>query len=291
MRNAQKSAPSRARTLSFFIHIVYDEGIEANPRRARGEEKGMFGVERFEKIIGMLKTEQAVSVRTIAKTLYVSEATVRRDLAEMEKSGLVERIYGGAMLVKSNRDVPLSMRESEYQEAKNQIGRKAAALVRENDVLIIDASSTAFSMIQYLDFKNIVVITNGLKTAVALGERHIKTIVTGGQMIDNSYCVVGQDAMRLLEHISADIIFFSCRGITRSGDMCDSSIDEAQLRMTMCRHAKRRVLLAASSKFGKEFFYLQGHISDMDDVLCETDIPAPWRGMLAAQNAPREAER
>ena len=107
----------------------------------------MFSVERFDQIVEMLKGEQVISVHNFARRLYVSEATVRRDLAELEKQGFVRRVYGGATLMKGNKDVPLSLRENEAAAAKSEIGRQAAALVRENDVLFLDASSTACSMI------------------------------------------------------------------------------------------------------------------------------------------------
>ena len=147
----------------------------------------MFEEERHEQIIRLLRGGRMISVNEIAKRLFVSEATVRRDLNALEKEGIVRRVYGGAVLVGGNRDVPLQMRETEAMEAKQRIGRAAAALVQENDVIVLDASSTVYSMIPYLkEFKNVVAITSGLKTAMALGERHIKTYLTGGLMIDNS---------------------------------------------------------------------------------------------------------
>ena len=80
----------------------------------------------------------------------------------LEKEGIVRRVYGGAVLVGGNRDVPLQMRETEAMEAKQRIGRAAAALVQENDVIVLDASSTVYSMIPYLkEFKNVVAITSG----------------------------------------------------------------------------------------------------------------------------------
>ena len=241
----------------------------------------MFSVERFDQIINMLTDEQAVSVHTIANRLYVSEATVRRDLAELEKQGLVRRVYGGATLVKSNKDVPLSLRESESAEAKNEIGRRAAALVRENDVILMDASSTAFSIIPYLgNFNNLVVVTNGLKAAMALGDRHIKTFLTGGEMIDNSYSLVGQHAMDLIERINADLFFFSCRGVTEDGRITDSSVAETQMRIKMMQHAHRNVFLTASSKIGREFFYVMGRVADVDDVICEKPLPEAWTRQL-----------
>lgn len=242
----------------------------------------LFGVERFDQIIEMLREDRAVSVREMAEKLFVSEATIRRDLDALEKSGTVRRIYGGAVLIRqTNRDVPLYMRESEHAEAKDLMARRAAEMVRENAVILLDASSTAFHVVPYLSAdSNLVVITNGLKVAMELGRRHIKTLCTGGTMIDNSYSFIGRHAESLIENINADIMFFSCRGVSRDGLMSDTSIEETQLRQIMFRHAKRKVLLCDSSKIGREYFYTLGMIDEMDDVLCEAPLPEAWQRRL-----------
>lgn len=239
----------------------------------------MFGIERLDQIVGMLGDERPVSVREMARRLFVSEATVRRDLDILERRGLVRRLYGGAVLVRqTNRDVPLYLREGEEAEAKNTIGRKAAALVGERDVILLDASSTAFHVVRHLTATDgLVAITSGLKAAMALGERHIKTLCTGGAMIDNSYSFIGRHAEALIENLHVDIMFFSCRGVSRDGLMTDTSVEETQLRQTMLCHAKRRILLCTPGKIGREYFYRLGHVHDIDDVICEGETPAAWR--------------
>lgn len=246
----------------------------------------MFGIERYEQILSMLEDDRVIAVREMSKRLYVSEATIRRDLKELEDGGLIRRIYGGAMLVRqTNRDVPLYMRESEQAEAKTIIGKKAADMVREDHVIIIDASSTAYHVVEHLPaMENLVVITSGLKAGLALGERHIKTLLTGGTMIDNSYSFIGRHAESLIEQVNADILFFSCRGVSHDGVMSDTSMEESILRQTMFRHAKRKVLLCASSKIGREFFFTLGTIDELDDVICETDLPEAWQRRLQNHN-------
>lgn len=243
--------------------------------QSAGRMRAMFEEERHEQIVQLLKGGRMVSVGEIAKQLFVSEATVRRDLTALERAGVLRRVYGGAVLTGANRDVPLLMRETEAQEAKQRIGRIAAGLVHENDVIILDASSTVYSMIPYLkDFKNVVAITSGLKTALALGERHIKTYLTGGLMIDNSYSMIGGYARDMIETLNADTVFFSCRGVSADGRMTDSSVEECELRKLMFRHTKRRVLMAAHNKIGRDYFYVQGKVSEIDDIISDAPLPA-----------------
>ena len=86
----------------------------------------MLGVERLDGIMEMLKDGQAVSIHTLSKTLYISESTLRRDLAALQKEGLIRRIRGGAILAANNRDVPRLIRENEAPDIKNIIGARAA---------------------------------------------------------------------------------------------------------------------------------------------------------------------
>ena len=99
-------------------------------------------------------------------------------------------------------------------------------------------------------------------------------------MIDNSYSLVGQHAMDLIERINANLFFFSCRGVTEDGRITDSSVAETQMRIKMMQHAHRNVFLTASSKIGKEFFYVMGRVADVDDVICEKPLPEAWTRQL-----------
>lgn len=140
----------------------------------------MLGVERLDGIMEMLKDGQAVSIHTLSKALYISESTLRRDLAALQKEGLIRRIRGGAILAANNRDVPRLIRENEAPDIKNIIGARAAELVHPGDVILLDPSTTCSYMVPYLpQHTDLLAITSGLKTALALSERHIRTMVTG----------------------------------------------------------------------------------------------------------------
>ena len=182
------------------------------------------------------------------------------------------------------------MQEARYQADIVYDGRDGLAYASSGDydVIVLDASSTVYSMIPYLkDFKNVVAITSGLKTALALGERHIKTYLTGGLMIDNSYSMIGGYARDMLETINADAVFFSCRGVSADGRMTDSSVEECELRKLMFRHAKRRVLMAAHNKIGRDYFYVQGHVSEIDDIVSDGPLPVCFSQPGADGRAPQ----
>ena len=127
----------------------------------------MIGTERQLQILDYMRKHEAISVRQVVEKFYVSEATARRDLSALERTGLVRRIFGGATLViGSEQQVPLFVRQQENQQEKAQLCEKAAEYIKDGDVIFIDASSTTQHLLPYLKkFKDLVVITNGITTA------------------------------------------------------------------------------------------------------------------------------
>ena len=127
----------------------------------------MAGKERQKKILEIMNESGAVSVKRLTQILYASEATVRRDLTELEKLGAVKRTFGGAVpITEVNRQVPLLIRQSIDSAEKNEICKQAASLIRSGNVLFLDGSSTAQHLVKHLrPFSDLVVLTNGLKVA------------------------------------------------------------------------------------------------------------------------------
>ena len=232
--------------------------------------------ERQRAILEYLKEKPDLKVAELAKLLYVSEPTVRRDLTELHNKKLITKRYGGIILGQptADREIPFLLRENEGSSAKSEIGRRAAELVEDGMVVMLDGSTSAYHLVPYLqNKKDIIVVTSGAKTAVALAEANIKTFSTGGKMIINSYSYVGDGAEDFVRRFNADILFFSCRGVSLDGDMSDLSIEEASLRRVMFTRAKKKILLAAKEKFGRSYFYSMGNVSEIDGIICEGDLP------------------
>lgn len=236
--------------------------------------------ERHAMIVEELKNDPNTNVRKLAKILYVSEPTVRRDLTELHKKGIVTKVHGGAILntVAAYREIPFFLRENEKSLTKSEMGKAAAQMVSDGDVVMLDGSTSAYHMVPYLArIKNLTVITSGAKTAVALAEANIRTFCTGGQMITHSFSYVGEQAEDFIRNVNADILFFSCHGLDEQGRMTDNAIEEANLRKVMIRQAKKKILLCDSSKMGKTYFYNMGNIAEIDGVVSEKEIPAEIR--------------
>ena len=232
--------------------------------------------ERHRRILEALQENPQITVKELAGRLCFSEPTIRRDFTELHKKGLITKFYGGAILNKRAADgeIPFSMRENEKSTGKALIGKRAAALVQDGAVIMLDGSTSTYHLVPYLaDFKDIIVVTSGAKTAVELAERNITTFCTGGKMIVHSYSYVGQEAEDFVRRINADVLFFSCRGLSMDGMMSDPSVPESNLRRVMFEKCKKKYLLCDGSKFGKTFFYNLGDVSEVDGIISDVDVP------------------
>lgn len=231
----------------------------------------MLTISRQEEILNILKRERSASVSRLAKELFASEPTIRRDLTQLESMGYIKRVYGGAVIGGApDREIPYEVRASEQESAKEIMAKKAKEYVKKGDVIFLDGSSSAAHMVDVLkDIEDILVVTSGARTALALAEKGVRVISTGGQMITRSYSYIGGHAEACIRGIYADVAFFSCRGLSESGEMTDISIDEINIRKIMIERAKTKILLCDSSKFGKQYVYSLGKTENITAVISE----------------------
>lgn len=232
--------------------------------------------ERQNQIILELQLNPGITVRELAQRLCFSEPTIRRDFTELHRKGLITKHYGGATVNEgaADREIPFVLREQEKSQTKAQMGLLATKYISDGMVIMLDGSTSAYHLVPYLSkYKDIIVITSGAKTAVALAEMHIPVYSTGGKMRTNSFSYIGREAEETVRRFNADAVFFSCHGLSEDGMMSDPSIDEANLRRVMFQKCKHKYLLCDSSKFGKTCFYDMGNIIEVDDVI--SDVPLP----------------
>ena len=232
--------------------------------------------DREEKILAELFEKGTVTAQELSAKLFVSLPTIRRDLIRMAQKGKIVRTHGGARLLTQAADqkIPFYLRQQEQNNAKTLMAQKAVTLIKDGDTIMLDGSTSAHSIIPLLhDFNNLIVITSSAKSAFLLGEMGIQNICTGGRMITRSLSYIGEDAERTVKNYNADIVFFSCRGLSNNGLLSDNSIEENQLRRTMMQHAAKKIFLCDSSKIGKVCLHNLCHISEVDEIICETKVP------------------
>ncbi len=225
--------------------------------------------QREEQYIRLL-TEREHTVKELSEKLFISEPTVRRDIIVLKNKELLICNRGHVKLKPRLADqrIPLFVRDLESNDAKKEIAVKAIAHIKDGDVIMLDASTTAYHLLAHLvSFKNILVITNGAKTALEAASMGIKTICTGGEMTPESFSYVGTDAEKVLRQYNADVAFFSCRGISENGIVTDNSILENSIRRIMLENAKKSYLLCDQKKFGKKYLHTLCHREQLDGII------------------------
>lgn len=235
----------------------------------------MLKKERQSNILEIIKTRKYCTVHFLSKQLFVAPITIRRDLAEMETMGLITRCYGGATIPEyENREVPFEVRNRSNFSVKEKLAKRAAKLIRNGDVVFLDASSTVSHIAEQLSAEqNLTVITNSTLVAEKLNEKHIRCYLTGGITVENSHALVGSIAEKTISALYANICFFSAQGIDENGNISDQSEMESALRCLMIKNAQKQYFLFDSSKYSKRFAFkicsasdVTGIITDLEDI-------------------------
>lgn len=187
---------------------------------------------REQAILLELESSGRVGVNQLAERFGVSAVTVRKDLDALERRSLLRRIRGGAVSTGSSDEGAWSMRARHSLEAKQAIARAAASLVRNGDVIALDSSTTCYYLAQELvERRNLVVITNGLRTALLLMEESdAMVVVPGGVLRRSAESMVGPIGDLLSGRGRIKKGFFGMVGLSTSLGLLEVSVDEAQTK-------------------------------------------------------------
>ena len=235
----------------------------------------MLPYDRKKSLLSYLQQHNSSTIKELAAALYASEATVRRDIAQLESEGFVERIYGGVMLAgHENTVVPVNVREAANNISKEIVAKKAAELICDGDTVILDASTTVFRIYKYIrSRKHLKIITNNLRVCEALADAEdISVYCTGGSFIGHSYCFLGSSAEHFIRSVNADLVFFSSQAISQSGVITDVSETEIAMRKAMLSQAARQYFLCDSTKFGLTRPFTLCRKEDITGIICDKEL-------------------
>lgn len=237
----------------------------------------MLKKERFDEIYSILKERNSATVQYLQKRLYVSEATVRRDLEAMEKAGLIERVWGGATIPSSvEKDLPAFVRNKTNNEQKAKIAAIASKLLRDNSSVFIDSSTSCHHLIPYMkNIKQLTVITSSLQMMQLLLEHTSASVhLIGGKIFENNI-MTGHVAVSSVKEYHADLMFFSCSGIDADGGLSSIESRVVEVSREMMKHSAQKVLLCDSSKFGKRLLWHLAEIQDTSYIISDRAPESP----------------
>lgn len=219
----------------------------------------MLAIERHKLILDILKQKGNVTTAELSTTLSVSPATIRNDLNKLNKDGLIIKTHGGATLnsykEQASSDIlpqdSFKNRAMHHREEKEAIGNYALSLIKDNQCIFLDGSSTALILAKKLSkFKKLLIITNGIYTTLALKDLpNINVMIVGGMVTKNSGTVEGLLGADILNHLHVDLAFVSAKGFTLEEGCTDFNIYESELKKAVLEKCNKIVVLLDSSKF------------------------------------------
>ena len=234
--------------------------------------------ERQNEILRKLKENKSASVSELAKDLYVSEATIRRDLAEMKSMGLIERSHGGALLPENAEEISIFFRMEKNASEKERAATKALPHIPPFKSVFIDSSSTALALAERIDLNFKTVVTNNLQTAIQLSKKpNINLILLGGNVAYNTISATGSWTTRQLSDFSFDLMLSSCAAVL-DGAAYERSLDQKELKRMAFKNSKMRVLIIDHTKFGAHGTYRLAGLSEYDFVVTD-QVPDSATGL------------
>ena len=231
-----------------------------------------FGEERREQIVSMVNTRGRVRIGELAREVAASEPTVRKDLALLERAGLLRRTHGGALALKPPAERPFADRLGRDAEAKTVIARACIELVADGDAIYLDSGTTTLRIAELLTARNVNALTNGIAVAAALAEKPtVRHTLVGGVLRPSAGAVAGALAVENIARFSVSTAFIGVTGLTADGiSVADHS--EAQLKATVLGRARRVVVPMDVSKLGINDFALVAPL-DAVDMVITVDAP------------------
>lgn len=213
---------------------------------------------RAKEILHLLLHQGKTSVEQLAEHFRTSSTSVRRDLARLERQGLVHRIRGGAMLARQTYepfrfDATFTEREKRFQREKQLIATSAAALITDGETIGLTAGTTTTQVARALrGRKGVRVLTNAVNIGLELGasEGPQTTLTGGGMMWPGAFSLTGPTALEAIGGFVLDRILLGVTGIDIKHGATMIELEEAAVSRAMVRQAREVVVVADSSKVG-----------------------------------------
>jgi len=241
--------------------------------------------QKLERILELLERRPYWQSKALVQELGASQSTVQRCLDELHRAGLAERIHGGVRRRSHPRGDPISVDErmGKDMEAKESMCRLAASMVPETGFVYLDAGTTILPLAQKLDASRngkAQFVTNDLAIARALARRGIRHILLGGSVHSVTQTISGPEAQRQIAGYSFEVCFLSADGVSPEAGVSCAVAEEAILKREALDRSRRRVLLAAYSKWGKRLGALICQLAELHHLVCDK-LPSPARRLCA----------
>ncbi len=212
----------------------------------------MLTEQRHLAILEELQLNGRVLARELAERLQVSEDTIRRDLRELSTRGALQRVHGGALPL-SPALANLARRGTIAVDEKQALGRHAASLIADGQLVFVDGGTSTLAMVQQLPATlRATVATHSPVIAAALIEHPtVEVLMLGGRLFKHSGVAIGAGVAQAIQSLRADCYFLGVTGVEAGFGLSTGDAEEAQVKALLMASAAETVLMASSDKLGK----------------------------------------
>lgn len=241
----------------------------------------MLQAERHKAILEIVIQQGMVSVAELCEKFGVSDMTIRRDLSEMAREGLLRRVHGGAVSqLGRSYEPPYLLRSQKNRAVKQRIGQAAAALIYDGDNIALDVGTTTLEIARALqDQRSLTIVTASLPIANELAARFslesdIRLILTGGIVRAGELSMVGDFTEHVYRILHVDKVFLGIGGVSLSDGLTEYNLEDAMVKQTLLASANQKIVVADSSKLGQTTFVSVGPLSEIDTVITDSFAPS-----------------
>ncbi len=223
-------------------------------------------LKRLQAIREYIRRLHVCTYEDLARDFDISMTTVRRDVDLLTENGFIEKVHGGIRYIEQEDD---SSDLFVYEYAKDRIGKAAASLVEDNDIIVLGSGTTASHMVRHLrDKKGLTVITNNLAVLRESVRYGFSLVFIGGNFDRRTLSVVGTQSVKQMGELNANKCFLSCNGITEHG-ISNVADQEAEMKKETMKISSKVYLLADHTKFGVMSLYNFAQIEELDGIITD----------------------
>lgn len=239
------------------------------------EDNRLYTTQRRNEILKILKEQGSISVNQLAEQFQVSGTTIRLDLTALEKTGLISRTHGGAILNTFVEREPL-IQERENHAEKERIAQKAVSLIQENDTILIDTGTTMHALANALAASAITrlrVYSNDLDVLRILEEKESYELHLMGGVIRNGFHYTqGNQVIAELSNYHFEKMFLATSAISLKSGLTTANSDLAAMKSAMIAASQRVILLTDSSKMHHVLFQRFADLNAVDTLITDSGL-------------------
>ena len=258
----------------------------AHGGRQSAATRGLYAQERQLQLVQLARTEGRVSVVDAAVAFDVTPETIRRDLEQLDRAGLLQRVHGGAIPAEHDQlgDLAVSDREVAAAAEKDRIAQAALAFLpaTPQGSILLDAGTTTGRLARLLPGDlDLAIFTNSPLIAATAAERSKRDVeLSGGRVRGLTQACVGAETVAWFERLRVDVAFIATNGVSFTHGLSTPDPAEASVKRAMVRCARKVVLLADSRKLGVETACSFARLDDVDVLITDSALSDAFRRRL-----------